>query len=120
MSTFLPHAFVQYYRDSFGAGIMGCMLAMGIYGLTTSQTYFYFVEYPKDKIWLKTFVSFLWLLNTLHSVLLIHLVYHYLILNAFDIFALSQNVWSLPVSMIAHVRIIDPGSHSQITAIGST
>ncbi|KAJ7863315.1 hypothetical protein B0H14DRAFT_2574954 [Mycena olivaceomarginata] len=60
MSAFLPHAFSQYYRDSFGAGIIGCMLAMGIYGLTTSQTYFYFVEYPKDKIWLKTFVSVLW------------------------------------------------------------
>ncbi|KAJ7894330.1 hypothetical protein B0H14DRAFT_803169 [Mycena olivaceomarginata] len=59
MSTFLPDAFVQYYRDSFGAGVMGCMLAMGIYGLTTSQTYFYFVEYPRDGIWLKTFVSVL-------------------------------------------------------------
>ncbi|KAJ7270528.1 hypothetical protein C8J57DRAFT_308203 [Mycena rebaudengoi] len=113
----LPHAFIQYYKDSFGAGIMGCLLAMTIYGVTTSQTYYYFVEYPKDKIWLKTLVSVLWILNTLHSALMFHLVYHYLILNAFDIFELTQNVWSLPASMIVHVGIIDPGSRSRINTI---
>ncbi|KAJ7265560.1 hypothetical protein C8J57DRAFT_1511322 [Mycena rebaudengoi] len=57
MSAFLPHAFAQTFRESFGAGIIGCLLIMGIYGVTTSQTYFYFVEYPKDKIWLKTLVG---------------------------------------------------------------
>ncbi|KAJ7804857.1 hypothetical protein B0H13DRAFT_2388126 [Mycena leptocephala] len=67
------------------------------------QTYFYFVEYPKDKVWLKLLVSALWVLNTLHSALLFHLVYHYLILNAFDLFELSQNVWSLPASIIVHL-----------------
>ncbi|KAF7362676.1 hypothetical protein MVEN_00616900 [Mycena venus] len=64
------------------------------------QTYFYFIEYPKDKAWLKILVSTLWLLNTIHSALIFHLVYHYLILNAFDPFELSQNIWSLPASMI--------------------
>ncbi|KAJ7256709.1 hypothetical protein C8J57DRAFT_1517347 [Mycena rebaudengoi] len=106
MSDFLPHAFAQTFRESFGAGIIGCLLAMRIYGVTTSQTYFYFVEYPKDKIWLKTLVSVLWILNTLHSALMFHLVYHYLILNAFDIFTLSQNVWSLPASMVVHLIMV--------------
>ncbi|KAJ7808631.1 hypothetical protein B0H13DRAFT_2385776 [Mycena leptocephala] len=92
MSPFIPHALAQAFRETFGAGIIGQV-----------PTYFYFVEYPKDKIWLKLLVSALWVLNTLHSALMFHLVYHYLILNAFDLFELSQNVWSLPASMIVHL-----------------
>ncbi|KAJ7863307.1 hypothetical protein B0H14DRAFT_474822 [Mycena olivaceomarginata] len=99
MSTFLPDAFVQYYRDSFGATCPSKMFLRLILCLS-SGTYFYFVEYPRDKIWLKTFVSVLWLFNTLHSALIIHMVYHYLILNAFDIFALSRPIMTYFLSVI--------------------
>ncbi|KAJ7108482.1 hypothetical protein C8R44DRAFT_802792 [Mycena epipterygia] len=99
----MADAFLQSFRETFGAGVIGALLAMGLYGLTTLQTYFYFVEYPKDKIWKKTLVWTLWVLNTLHSALMCHVIYHFLILSAFNPLELSQNVWSLPASMLAHV-----------------
>ncbi|KAJ7185594.1 hypothetical protein C8R46DRAFT_1061115 [Mycena filopes] len=76
---------------------------MGMYGLTTAQAYYYFIEYPKDKMWTKVLVWTLWILNTVHSALMIHLIYGYLITNAFNLFQLTQNIWSLAVSMIVHL-----------------
>ncbi|KAJ7811478.1 hypothetical protein B0H14DRAFT_1471101 [Mycena olivaceomarginata] len=105
MSTFLPPALAETFNDTGGAGLVGCLLAMGVYGITTSQTYYYFAKYPKDKRWLKLFVSALWLLNTLHSALIFHLIYHYLIQNAFNLLGLIQNTWSLAVSMIVHLIV---------------
>ncbi|KAJ7662707.1 hypothetical protein DFH06DRAFT_1471479 [Mycena polygramma] len=99
----MSEGLLQSFRDTFGAGIIGSLLSMGIYGLTTSQTYFYFSEYPNDKPWTRRLVGALWALNTLQSTLMIHMVYHYLILSAFNFFELSRNIWSLPVSMIVHL-----------------
>ncbi|KAJ6588874.1 hypothetical protein B0H19DRAFT_1302510 [Mycena capillaripes] len=111
---------LQSFQETFGAGIVGSFLAMGMYGLTTSQTYFYFVEYPKDKTWRKALVCTLWVLNTLHSALMFHMMYHYFIFNAFKVFELTQNVWCAcgqieilvfnrklqsKASMIAHVHL---------------
>ncbi|KAJ7185592.1 hypothetical protein C8R46DRAFT_382770 [Mycena filopes] len=98
-------AILQSFQQTFGAGLFGGLVAMGMYGLTTSQTYFYFVEYQKDETWTKILVWTLWSLNTVHSALLVHLIYHYLIVNAFNPFQLSQNVWSLPSSMVVHLFI---------------
>ncbi|KAF7360361.1 hypothetical protein MVEN_00765800 [Mycena venus] len=99
----MSDALLQSFQETFGAALIGGLLAMGLYGLTTSQTYFYFVEYPNDKIWRKTLVCTLWVLNTIHSAFMIHMAYHYLILKAFNPFGLSQNIWSLPASMIVHI-----------------
>ncbi|KAJ7927573.1 hypothetical protein B0H13DRAFT_1970947 [Mycena leptocephala] len=101
----MAEALVQTFQETFGAAIMGGFLAMGLYGITTSQTYFYFVEYPKDKNWRKILVWVLWVLSTLHAAFMIHLLYHYLILNTFNLFELTQNDWSLPASMIVHILV---------------
>ncbi|KAJ7754423.1 hypothetical protein B0H16DRAFT_1886544 [Mycena metata] len=98
-------AILQSFQQTFGAGLFGGLFAMGMYGLTTSQTYLYFVEYPKDETWTKILVWAIWGLSTIHSALLVHLTYHYLIVNAFNPFQLSQNVWSLPSTMVVHLVI---------------
>ncbi|KAJ7185595.1 hypothetical protein C8R46DRAFT_1061124, partial [Mycena filopes] len=99
----MADALVQTFQEAFGTGLISGLLAMGMYGLTTAQTYYYFIEYPKDKMWTKVLVWTLWILNTVHSALMVHLIYHYLITNAFNLFQLSQNIWSLPVSMVVHL-----------------
>ncbi|KAJ7185596.1 hypothetical protein C8R46DRAFT_382943 [Mycena filopes] len=99
----MAEALIHTFKEAFGAGLICGLFAMGMYGLTTAQTYYYFVEYPKDRPWAKILVWALWILNTVHSALLIHLIYHYLIANAFNIFQLTQNIWSLPVSMLVHL-----------------
>ncbi|KAF8138081.1 hypothetical protein K438DRAFT_725807 [Mycena galopus ATCC 62051] len=99
----MSDALVQSFQETFGAAIIGGFLAMALFGLATSQTYFYFVEYPKDETWRKCLVCTLWVLNTVHSALIFHMAYHYLILNAFNPFGLSQNVCLTKTSMIVHI-----------------
>ncbi|KAJ7885968.1 hypothetical protein B0H14DRAFT_2698622 [Mycena olivaceomarginata] len=116
MSTFLPPALAETFNDTGGAGLVGCLLAMGVYGITTSQTYYYFAKYPKDKRWLKLFVCSPFLIRNVSNMYmfrfllsgmadsipflhLFHLIYHYLIQNAFNLLGLIQNTWSLAVRM---------------------
>ncbi|KAJ7624070.1 hypothetical protein DFH06DRAFT_1230318 [Mycena polygramma] len=102
----MSEAILEFSRDTFAAAAIGAMLSMGIYGLTTSQTYFYYSEYPHDKPWTKALIAALWALNTVHSALLIHMVYHYYrILSVLNVVGLSGNVWSLPMSMVVHLMM---------------
>ncbi|KAJ6449701.1 hypothetical protein C8R47DRAFT_1321940, partial [Mycena vitilis] len=102
----MKEAILQLSQDTFAAAAIGAMLSMGIYGLTTAQTYFYYSEYPHDKPSTRALIAGLWALNTVHSALLIHMVYHYYrILSTLNVVGLSENVWSLPMSMVVHLMM---------------
>ncbi|KAG1751872.1 hypothetical protein EDB19DRAFT_1674294 [Suillus lakei] len=47
-------------QDTFGAGFIGGMVAAILYGITTLQTYLYYVYYPRDTNGLKVLVAFIW------------------------------------------------------------
>ncbi|KAF8875233.1 hypothetical protein BD779DRAFT_1678337 [Infundibulicybe gibba] len=64
-----------------GAMLVGGLIAMVVYGITTLQMYFYFINYPKDSFGLKTLVATTWTLDTLHTVLVCYSLYTYLILG---------------------------------------
>ncbi|KAL4268778.1 DUF6534 domain-containing protein [Pleurotus pulmonarius] len=65
--------------DSFGAMLVGGLITMMMYGITNLQTYFYYYAYPKDPLRLKLLVTALWVLDTLHVILMGHALYYYLI-----------------------------------------
>ncbi|KAF5359597.1 hypothetical protein D9756_003383 [Leucocoprinus leucothites] len=65
--------------DTFGVMLIGAFIAMGIYGITTLQTYFYYMYYPKDEISIKWLVGVIWILDTLHIILMCHAVHYYLV-----------------------------------------
>jgi len=46
-----------------------------LYGLSTLQTYIYFVKYPRDGVELKTWVSFIWAVDTANIALICHGIY---------------------------------------------
>ncbi|KAJ8585816.1 hypothetical protein M405DRAFT_824297 [Rhizopogon salebrosus TDB-379] len=82
-------------QDTFGAGFIGGMIAAIMYGLTTLQTYLYYVYYPKDTKGLKFLVALIWVLDTLHISLMCHALYYYLVSNFGNEDALTAAVWSL-------------------------
>ncbi|KAJ7617241.1 hypothetical protein FB45DRAFT_223838 [Roridomyces roridus] len=100
-----PYSALPNFSQSFGAGLIGTWIAMGLYGLTISQTLFYFSNYPNDARHVKLLVSFLWILHTLHCVVICRLVYGYLILDAFNLELLTQNNWALGVSITLHLAV---------------
>ncbi|KAJ7433721.1 hypothetical protein FB451DRAFT_1313351 [Mycena latifolia] len=98
-------AAIPSFSDTYGAGIIGSWFAVALYGLTTSQVYLYFSEYPKDPLENKILVSVLWILHTAHSVFTCHAMYNYMIVSAFNLKLLSQNIWSLGLSVLMHLLV---------------
>ncbi|KAJ7206078.1 hypothetical protein GGX14DRAFT_568534 [Mycena pura] len=78
------------------------VLAWGLYGVMSTQTYSYFQKFVADSLWLKGLVTVLWLLDTLQLVLIGHVLYYWLITNyanpavlADSEFQLSNGNWIL-------------------------
>jgi len=88
-----------------GALFIGAIVTSALYGLTTLQTYFYFLYYPKDTSGVKALVSVIWILDTLHVALMTHSVYYYLVTNYSNQSAIAVGHWSLFVSIALNVMI---------------
>ncbi|CAA7262231.1 unnamed protein product [Cyclocybe aegerita] len=56
--------------NSFGAIFIGMVIAGGLWGITTAQTYWYYTTYPKDPLGWKLLVAVVWALDTVHQALI--------------------------------------------------
>lgn len=92
-------------RSTFGAAYIGAMVTLALYGLTTLQTYMYYLYYPKDRVFLKGLVLFVWVIDTVHIVLVCHAMYYYLVTNYGIPETLLDGVWSLFVSIAINLLI---------------
>ncbi|KAI1798241.1 hypothetical protein LXA43DRAFT_18532 [Ganoderma leucocontextum] len=87
--------------QTLGAAFIGNILAACLYGLTTLQTYIYFARDNMDSCTLNTLIAILWVLDTLHLVLISHTVYVITVSNFGNILASLKPTWSL----LAHVIV---------------
>ncbi|KAG1873886.1 hypothetical protein F4604DRAFT_1925462 [Suillus subluteus] len=97
-------------HDTFGAGFIGGMVAAILYGITTLQTYLYYVYYPRDTDGLKVLVASIWVIDTLHVSLMCHALYYYLVTSFGDPDNLAIGVWSLFTSLGLNASLFPPGS----------
>ncbi|KIY43862.1 hypothetical protein FISHEDRAFT_77786 [Fistulina hepatica ATCC 64428] len=77
--------------------LIGALIAMILYGITTLQTYIYYMRYPRDKIALKVFVMVMWLLDSLHSSFVCYIIYYYLVTASQDPQLRDAGIWTLYV-----------------------
>ncbi|KDR78087.1 hypothetical protein GALMADRAFT_1301078 [Galerina marginata CBS 339.88] len=96
----LPLSKLVDLPNTFGATLIGALISAMLYGLTTLQTYLYYVSYPKDSTNMKLLVAFIWVLDTVHFALISQTVYYYLVTNYFNPLGLVDGHWSLFVSVI--------------------
>ncbi|KAG9082180.1 hypothetical protein FRC06_005186 [Ceratobasidium sp. 370] len=80
--------------NTFGATYIGVVVATFLYGIMTLQTYTYWSRYVHDSTFDRLFVVALWLLDTLQTVCISHMQYHYVINNYANPTALLYNNWS--------------------------
>ncbi|ESK86107.1 hypothetical protein Moror_9326 [Moniliophthora roreri MCA 2997] len=110
MATSLTSAPQFNTGDTFGVFLVAVVIASCLYGVACLQTWYYFRNY-NDCLLLRVTVLAVLILETVHEIVTIHAVYHYLILNFGKPFALVDVVWSvttvIPVtdvlSAIAHL-----------------
>ncbi|ESK89154.1 hypothetical protein Moror_5249 [Moniliophthora roreri MCA 2997] len=86
--------------DTFGAILISVILSSCLYGVVCLQIWYYFRDY-KDQLPLRLVVLAVLVLSTLHEVVAMHAVYHYLILNFANPLALERNVWSIVIMVPA-------------------
>ncbi|KAI6132276.1 hypothetical protein EV401DRAFT_2193451 [Pisolithus croceorrhizus] len=92
--------------DSFVPAFVGGFISSMIYGITTLQTYMYYVHYPEDALTLKLLVAALWVLDTVHVSFMIHVFYYYLIATYGVPTSFEYVIWSIPGSDLMNVFII--------------
>ncbi|EIW53080.1 uncharacterized protein TRAVEDRAFT_53496 [Trametes versicolor FP-101664 SS1] len=80
---------------TFGITLLGTCVGLMLYGMTIHQTYRYFHIYTLDKRILKDTVRVLFLADTIHSVLTVHICYYYLVQSQSDHGMLENGVWSI-------------------------
>jgi len=96
MMTALPA-----FDNTLGALLVGGLLAMALWGVTCVQTFSFFTRTSRDGVFLRLMITFLWFLDTFHSALDGHILYHYLVTNFLNPAAIGIPVWSV----ILHVTI---------------
>ncbi|TEB33965.1 hypothetical protein FA13DRAFT_1789750 [Coprinellus micaceus] len=102
-----PHHYpdVISIHETFGAGLVGALVNAIMYGLTTLQTYLYYMYYPKDGRTNKLLVAIVWVIDTVHTVLVSMCIYFYLVSNYDNPEGLKAGHWTLFTSILCNVLI---------------
>ncbi|KAJ7266458.1 hypothetical protein B0H12DRAFT_1230231 [Mycena haematopus] len=92
------------FDTTLGALCVAYALAWGLFGTMSMQSATYFQKFPKDSLWLKTLVAFLWALDTLQLVLAGNGLYFWVITNYNNAEILEgPSPWSFTVALFLTV-----------------
>ncbi|KAL1949891.1 hypothetical protein VTO73DRAFT_8772 [Trametes versicolor] len=87
--------FTSHFDETFGALLIGTYIGLTLFGLTVYQTVRYLRMYATDVQRLKVTVITVFLTDTTHSILCIHLCYYYLVTSQSNRALLDDGVWSI-------------------------
>ncbi|KAJ3508494.1 hypothetical protein NLJ89_g5723 [Agrocybe chaxingu] len=87
-------------RPTYGAILIGLLFSIGLLGVTTSQVWQYYSGFPKDPLYLKFIVAYVWVLELLRVAFAGDGVYYYLVLNWGNPVALITLVWTSQVNLL--------------------
>ncbi|KAJ3512286.1 hypothetical protein NLJ89_g3605 [Agrocybe chaxingu] len=90
---------------TLGVLVLGVFLNTYLYGIVSYQYMAYANTKFNDPLWMKVTVLSLFLLDTVHTASLIHMVWHYSISHFGDVAALSNNIWGLPFTVLVTALI---------------
>ncbi|KAF8233240.1 hypothetical protein L208DRAFT_900235 [Tricholoma matsutake] len=84
---------------TYGANLIGLILASVLYGVTLLQIFFYYRQYPRDSFFTKGLVFVVWFLDTAQLVLITIDSYWYLVTNYNKPEVLGKATWSSNVQI---------------------
>ncbi|KAJ3895600.1 hypothetical protein GG344DRAFT_72960 [Lentinula edodes] len=96
----------QNIDNTLGAVFIGIVGATFLFGITTLQVYMYYHHYRRDSYLHKLAVAILWILDTVHLVLIVHATYHYAVKGFGDASNMAFIVWSVKLQVTINVIII--------------
>ncbi|PPQ96664.1 hypothetical protein CVT26_010289 [Gymnopilus dilepis] len=87
-------------QPTYGAVLIGILVSTCLLGVTFSQGWRYFQNFPKDPIHLKIVVSYVLVIESIRLAFSIHGVYYYLVLKWGNPLALSDLIWTSQVTLL--------------------
>ncbi|KAK0445932.1 hypothetical protein EV421DRAFT_1795752 [Armillaria borealis] len=104
----VPSPILPSLGDTFGALLIGAIIAAVLFGIMNLQVLIYYKRYPNDWSLYLYSVALLWILDSVHFALGTHALYYYLIDMYGNLFsALEENgIWSLRLQLLVKVWII--------------
>ncbi|KZP05045.1 hypothetical protein FIBSPDRAFT_1054306 [Athelia psychrophila] len=101
MSTTIPANELPKFDNTLGALLIGGLLAMSLWGITSAQTATYFSNQGSETPLIsKLVVSALWILDTADTALTCHILYYYLVSNFLNPLAMASPVWSILIHVL--------------------
>ncbi|KAH9840897.1 uncharacterized protein C8Q71DRAFT_854751 [Rhodofomes roseus] len=92
-------------NDTIGALLVATLITAVGYGVTSMQTYQWYRAFPQDPPIIRWVVMSVCVLDTLHIILIMHMIYYYLVTNYDNPSALAESVWSWDVSVLVTALI---------------
>jgi len=86
--------------ELWGPPFIGAICSMSFYGITVAQTIFYYKSFPSDRLFLKSLVAFLFVLDTIHVWCLCRAFWLFFIPGRFDERLLIVTPWTISTSII--------------------
>ncbi|KAE9398601.1 hypothetical protein BT96DRAFT_1020022 [Gymnopus androsaceus JB14] len=87
-------AAIAKVKEVFASSFIGFAVATSFYGISVLQCYLYYRNYPKDSVFLKLVVGFLWILDTLSTIMVADSLYTYFVLDFGNLAADALIPWS--------------------------
>ncbi|CAK5272005.1 unnamed protein product [Mycena citricolor] len=94
------------FDTTLGALCVAYMLAWGLFGVMSMQTYRYYHIFIKDAMWIKTLVGGLWILDTLQLVLTGSCLYFWVITNYVNPAVLANSTWTFNIGILVTNSIV--------------
>ncbi|KAF9018643.1 hypothetical protein BDZ89DRAFT_1117068 [Hymenopellis radicata] len=88
--------------EMFGPPLVGIMISCMLFGSMCNQCLLYFTRYPKDQLWVKSYVATLLLLDLVGTILAIWWIYDLLVTN----FAVYQALFIVTFRLAIHPALV--------------
>ncbi|KAJ7640802.1 hypothetical protein DFH06DRAFT_1097928 [Mycena polygramma] len=72
---------IPSFNNTLGALQIGVLVSYLLFGVTTSQAYFYYTRFPEDDRKIKIFAAFIWICELAHAICIGHALYTVTILD---------------------------------------
>ncbi|CAL1703580.1 unnamed protein product [Somion occarium] len=89
-----------------GGFVVEVCLALLLYGIATAQSYVYMLNSKDDPPLLKSVVGSIWILETFHSAMIIHMLYEYTITDFGKLADVGIIVWSVGLCVLVEMLIV--------------
>ncbi|KZT68561.1 hypothetical protein DAEQUDRAFT_321128 [Daedalea quercina L-15889] len=91
--------------NTVGVTLVEISIAVFLYGIATMQALVYWAKYRDDARWIRFGVVWEWFLETVHTVLCLHLIYSYTVFDWGDMEKTESIVWSFTASCFLAVFV---------------